>query len=89
MVRRHTNFFLVLALLCGSIWGCSAQRPEPVVPRPVGQEILPRVGLALGGGGSRGFAEIGVLRVLEQEHIPIDLVVGTSVGSLIGVSIAG
>jgi NTE family protein len=42
------------------------------------------VGVALGGGGTRGFSEIGVLRVLEQEKIPIDLVVGTSVGSLIG-----
>jgi NTE family protein len=42
------------------------------------------VALALGGGGARGFAEIGVLRVLEQEKIPIHLVVGTSVGSLVG-----
>lgn len=48
------------------------------------KEILPKVGIALGGGGARGFAEIGVLRVLEQEKIPIDVVVGTSVGSLIG-----
>jgi len=48
------------------------------------KEILPKIGIALGGGGARGFAEIGVLRVLEQEKIPIDVVVGTSVGSLIG-----
>jgi len=48
------------------------------------KEVLPKVGIALGGGGARGFAEIGVLRVLEQEKIPIDIVVGTSVGSLIG-----
>ena len=38
----------------------------------------------LGGGAARGFAHIGVIRALEQEKIPIDLVVGTSVGSLIG-----
>lgn len=44
----------------------------------------PKVGIALGGGGARGFAEIGVLRVLEQERIPIDVVVGTSVGALVG-----
>lgn len=61
--------------------GCATSTP-PVAP--AGREIRPRVGLALGGGGARGFAEIGVLRVLEQEKIPIDLVVGTSVGSLIG-----
>ena len=40
--------------------------------------------LALGGGAARGFAHVGVIRVLEQEKIPIDLIVGTSVGSLIG-----
>jgi NTE family protein len=45
---------------------------------------MPRVALVLGGGAARGFAHIGVIRVLEQEKIPIDLVVGTSVGSLIG-----
>jgi len=44
----------------------------------------PRVALVLGGGAARGFAHIGVIRILEQERIPIDLVVGTSVGSLIG-----
>jgi NTE family protein len=42
------------------------------------------VALVLGGGAARGFAHIGVIRALEQEKIPIDLVVGTSVGSLIG-----
>lgn len=43
-----------------------------------------RIGLALGGGGARGFAHIGVIRVLEQEKIPIDIIVGTSSGALIG-----
>ncbi len=43
-----------------------------------------RVGLALGGGGARGLAHIGVLRVLEREKIPIDLIVGTSIGALVG-----
>ncbi len=43
-----------------------------------------RIGLALGGGGGRGLAHIGVLRVLERERIPIDLIVGTSIGALVG-----
>jgi len=43
-----------------------------------------KVGLALGGGGVRGFTHIGVLKVLEQEAIDIDLIVGTSAGALIG-----
>jgi NTE family protein len=44
----------------------------------------PRIALVLGGGAARGFAHIGVIRTLEQEKIPIDMIVGTSVGSLIG-----
>ena len=43
-----------------------------------------RVGLALGGGGARGLAHIGVLRVFEKEGIPIDLIAGTSIGALVG-----
>lgn len=43
-----------------------------------------RVGLALGGGGSRGFAHIGVLKVLEEESIPVDIIAGTSIGAVIG-----
>jgi NTE family protein len=44
--------------------------------------------LALGGGFSRGFAHLGVLEVLEQEHIPITGIVGTSIGSLLGAAFA-
>jgi len=44
----------------------------------------PKIGLALGSGGARGFAHIGVLKVLEREEIKIDYIAGTSVGSLIG-----
>jgi NTE family protein len=43
-----------------------------------------RVGLALGGGGARGLAHIGVFRVLEKEEIPVDLIAGTSIGALVG-----
>ncbi len=43
-----------------------------------------KIALALGGGAARGFAHVGVIRTLEMEKIPIDLIVGTSVGSLIG-----
>ncbi len=48
-----------------------------------------RVGLALGGGGVRGFSHIGVLKALEQEAITIDLIAGTSAGALIGGAYAG
>src|ERR1700745_2316566 len=42
------------------------------------------IGVALGGGFARGIAHIGVLRVLEEENIPVDYVAGTSVGAIIG-----
>lgn len=44
----------------------------------------PTIGLALGSGSVRGMAHLGVLRVLEEEGIPIDMIAGTSVGSLVG-----
>jgi NTE family protein len=46
--------------------------------------ILPRVGLALGGGGARGAAHFGVLKVLEEEGVPIDIIAGTSMGAIVG-----
>ena len=44
----------------------------------------PRIGLALSGGGAKGFAHIGVLKVLEEIGLPIDCITGTSMGSVIG-----
>lgn len=74
--------FLFLVLGCGPI-APSVPSPEERRLVPEGQK-LPRVGLVLGGGAARGFAHVGVIRVLEREKIPIDLIVGTSVGSLVG-----
>ena len=44
----------------------------------------PRIGLVLGGGGARGAAHVGVLKVLEEMRIPVDYVAGTSMGSIVG-----
>lgn len=44
----------------------------------------PKIGLALGGGGAKGSAHIGVLRVLEEHRIPVDYIAGTSIGSVVG-----
>ncbi len=51
--------------------------PAPVPKRP------PVIGLALGGGAARGFAHIGVIQALEEAGIPVQMVVGTSAGSLV------
>jgi NTE family protein len=49
----------------------------------------PKLGLALGGGFARGIAHVGVLKVLEEEGIPVDYVAGTSVGAIIGAAYCG
>src|SRR5512136_3380455 len=46
--------------------------------------MTPKIGLALGGGGARGLAHIGILKVLLREQIPIDVVTGTSMGGIVG-----
>lgn len=51
-------------------------------------EGQPKIGLALSGGGARGLAHIGVLRVLEREGIPVDLLAGTSMGGVIAAGYA-
>jgi len=55
-----------------------SRRPEEGAPSDVG------IGVALGGGFARGIAHVGVLKVLEEENIPIRYIAGTSVGALIG-----
>jgi NTE family protein len=67
-----------LVLLLFIIAGCTTTPKSRETKGPA------RVALVLGGGAARGFAHVGVIRVLEQEKIPIHLIVGTSVGSLIG-----
>ena len=47
-------------------------------------ESRPIVGLALSGGGAKGAAHVGVLRYLEEQDIPIDMITGTSMGGLVG-----
>ena len=85
MIRMGRFLFLTFLLLFS---GCGPLVPGAPSPeeRRVGAEgqKLPKVGLVLGGGAARGFAHVGVIRVLEREKIPIDLIVGTSVGSLVG-----
>ena len=52
--------------------------PRPVSKNPKG------IGLALGGGAARGWSHIGVLRALDEAHIPIKMIAGTSIGALVG-----
>jgi len=64
----------------------AAGAPGPAAPDPA---RVPRIGLALGGGGAKGIAHVGVIRVLDELRIPIDCVAGTSMGALVGAAFAG
>jgi NTE family protein len=61
----------------------SAQSAE-AHPAPAMQHRRPRIGLALSGGAALGLAEIGVIEWMEENHIPVDRIAGTSMGSIIG-----
>ena len=58
--------------------------PLSVPPRPVPVIPPPRIAIALGGGAARGFAHVGVIKMLETQGIRPDIVVGTSAGSVVG-----
>lgn len=76
--RRSTQIrLLILLIIINSCNNISAQLLT-------GSRERPKVALVLSGGGAKGFAHIGVLKVLEEEGIPIDIIVGTSMGSLVG-----
>jgi NTE family protein len=65
--------------------GASTDNPIATNPPPVAKPPRPvRVGIALGGGAARGFAHIGVIKALEARNIQVDLVCGTSAGSVVG-----
>src|SRR5574344_316887 len=57
---------------------------EQTLPSPPKPKGRPSVALVLDGGGARGFAHIPVLELLEEEHIPVDMVIGTSAGAIVG-----
>ena len=52
------------------------------------EQKRPKIGLVLEGGGALGFAHVGVIKVLEEERIPIDFIAGTSMGSIVGAAYA-
>ena len=69
---RQITLFLISAFLFFPAWG-----------RQSGKE-RPKVGVVLSGGGAKGFAHIGALKVLEEVGIPIDYITGTSMGAIVG-----
>lgn len=80
-MRDPFRFILLrpaLAWLALSVWMTPGWgQASPITERP-------RVGLVLSGGGARGLAHVGVLKVLERERIPVDVIAGTSMGAIVG-----
>jgi NTE family protein len=85
-VKRRHLLGAGSALLLG---GCTLLRPEPPPPPPAPAARPRKVALALGGGAARGFAHIGVIKMLESQGIVPDIVVGTSAGAVVGALYAG
>jgi NTE family protein len=79
-MNRKTRISALLGALALS-WGALTPAQQPAPREVVGR---PRIGLVLSGGGARGAAHIGVLKVLEANRVPIDAIAGTSMGAVVG-----
>jgi len=75
---------MLLVFFCAHKAAFGADGQPPSLSTATEKSERPKIGLVLSGGGARGFAHIGVLKVLEENNIPIDYIVGTSMGSIIG-----
>lgn len=85
----RTLLVSAITLIIFTISGCSSQKyypteQPPPLPQCVEIKKPVRLVLVLGGGGTRGIAHVGVLEELEKAGIPIDVVVGSSAGSIVG-----
>jgi NTE family protein len=86
MLNRPARFFAqligMIALFSGTWIAAAPSQADELSGSSFPQR--PRVGLVLAGGGAKGGAHVGVLKVLEELHVPIDCIAGTSMGALAG-----
>ena len=83
-VRRRAAVFVLVLAAAFMLFSCHSFPGGAKAPELKAKAGGLKIALVLGGGAAKGFAHVGVIRVLEQEKIPIHMIVGTSVGSLIG-----
>lgn len=82
MLRRRTALLIAAALLLNACHLTESKKTPVAPPQP--QKPRAVVALALGGGASKGFAHIGVIKVLKENNIPVHIVTGTSAGAVVG-----
>jgi len=75
-----STLILLFLMLCSPFSRAQDAPAQPAEPTP----HRPRIGLALSGGGALGLVEIGIIQWMEENHIPVDRVAGTSMGAIIG-----
>jgi NTE family protein len=85
-MTTHAHSRALLALLLPAVVSAAFAQQPAADPTAVPQR--PRIGLVLAGGGAKGGAHIGALKVLEELHVPIDCIAGTSIGALVGAGYA-
>jgi NTE family protein len=96
--KTKNIFCIIFFVIASNLFSQESQNIKPAISltsqeinQKIWYEIInlpknkrPKIALVLGGGGARGFAHIGVLQVFNEQQIPIDMIVGTSMGSIIG-----
>ncbi len=83
-LKKPAYLLLTLLCICTTAISATPQNNQSEPTSQIQKTPRPKIGLVLSGGGARGFAHIGVLKILEENNVPIDYVVGTSMGSIIG-----
>jgi len=85
------NILILIVFYCSAMAGdiIYSRQQLPLDSLVNGKKYLdtknrPRIGLVLSGGGARGIAHVGVLKAFEKHNVPLDLIVGSSIGSIIG-----
>ena len=81
MLGKRANFFILFLLFFAVAGGGF---PTDALSAEMEQPKRPKIGVVFGGGGAKGAAHIGVLKVLEEQKIPVDYVAGTSMGAIVG-----
>src|SRR5262249_35971735 len=83
-IASHAWALSLILAACLAVPAVTDAQATPAPRTPTDTHHRPHIGLVLSGGGARGTAHIGVLKVLEDMHVPVDAIAGTSMGAVVG-----